>query len=431
MKRYTKKSNLLKNLFIILFIILIFGCSLFLIYKNKIYDKELSDKNDMEQARKIIKYFNTYVKTNKDSDLYVLIDNNYQKIGEIKKDEELILSPGAISSNTQYFKIKSLENTYYISYKNVSKIEKLSASYDRYKEYIPFNINIVTDNNTKFYSEDGELVYTIYKSFELPIIIMDNDRYGVEFNNRLLYINKENVLSEKDYINSDDINAKEIAVLNYHFFYDENDIKSRSECNQSICLSKSNFSKHLEYIKNNNIFTPTALELEMYIDEKIQLPKSVVITIDDGWSTDIGISLLNKYKMNAIVFLITSWFDKIDFLDDSKYIEYHSHGDDLHTVGICPGGQGGAIKCIEKNKLLNDLKKSSVKLGNSKYFCYPFYEYNNYSIEVLKEAGYTMAFGGQMEGGISRVSPGVDKFRLPRYVIYRNTSVDNIKKYIG
>lgn len=431
MNKNAKKSNLLKNLFIILFIILILGCSLLLIYKNKVYDNKLINKKDIEQAKMISEYFNKYVKTNKDSDLYILIDNNYQKIGEIKKDEELILSPGAISNNTQYFKIKSLENTYYIHYKNVSKIEELSVSYDRYKKYIPFNKNIVTDNNTKFYSEEGELVYTIYKSFELPIIIIDEDRYGVEFNDRLLYIKKENVISEKECLNSDDANTKGIAVLNYHFFYDENDIKSKRECNQSICLSKSNFLRHLEYIKNNNIFTPTALELEMYIDGKIQLPKSVVITIDDGWSTDIGISLLNKYKMNAIVFLITSWFEKIDFLNDSKYIEYHSHGDNLHTVGVCPGGQGGGIKCIKKNELLNDLKKSSVKLGGSKYFCYPFYEYNNYSIEVLKEAGYTMAFGGQMEGGISKVSPGVDKFRLPRYVIYRNTSVDNIKNYIG
>ncbi|MDD6093722.1 MAG: polysaccharide deacetylase family protein [bacterium] len=414
------------NVLIIFIILLILGCSLYLIYQNKIYNKKQEEDKKREQAREISSYYHKYVKTNKDSDLYILSDNNYQKIGEIKENEELELSPGAISSDTLYFKIKSLENTYYISYEDIDKIDSLSVVNDRYRKYIVYNTNIITKNNTRFYNEKGDLIYTLYKSYELPIIIKDNDRYGVEFNNRLLYIKNDDVLSTVDKENSSISNTHGIAVLNYHFFYDDNDTK----CNQVICLSKSKFSKHLKYIKDNNIFTPTLEELEKYIDGKIQLPKSVVITIDDGWMSDIGVTLLEEYKLNGTVFLITSWFDKIDFLNNYKYVEYHSHGNNLHSTGVCRGGQGGGIKCLEKDKLLADLKTSREKLAGSKYFCYPFYEYNDYSISVLKEAGFTMSFGGSMEGGISRVRPGIDKFRIPRFVIYRNTSVENIKAYI-
>ena len=115
----------------------------------------------------------------------------------------------------------------------------------------------------------------------------------------------------------------------------------------------------------------------------------------------------------------------------NNFIEVHSHGHNLHNPGVCSGGQGGAIKCLEKTKLLEDLSASRKKLNNTTVFCYPFYEYNDYSIQVLKEAGFTMAFGGYGEGGVYRITPGINKFKLPRYVIYNTTSVNDLKKYIG
>lgn len=42
-----------------------------------------------------------------------------------------------------------------------------------------------------------------------------------------------------------------------------------------------------------------------------------------------------------------------------------------------------------------------------------------------------MAFGGNNEEGRYKVSPGINKYKLPRYVIYNNTTVNNIASYIG
>ena len=233
----------------------------------------------------------------------------------------------------------------------------------------------------------------------------------------------------KDNKNTDSVNTKGIAVLNYHFFYDASLASERSDCNQVICLSTDNLKKHLNYIKDNNIFTPTMEELEMYIDGYIQLPKSVVLTIDDGWRADIGSNIMAEYELNGTVFLTTLGHDPGAY--KNEYIETHSHGHDIHKQGVCSGGQGGGIKCLDKAILLDDLGKSREKLFNTTVFCYPFYEYNNYSIEVLKEAGFTMAFGGYGEGGYYKVVPGINKFKLPRYVIYSYTSVNNIASYIN
>ena len=76
-------------------------------------------------------------------------------------------------------------------------------------------------------------------------------------------------------------------------------------------------------------------------------------------------------------------------------------------------------------------KLACPKLNNTTYFCYPFYEYNDYSIEVLKEAGFTMAFGGYGEAGNYKVKPGINKFKLPRYVIYNYTTASTLASYIN
>ena len=94
-------------------------------------------------------------------------------------------------------------------------------------------------------------------------------------------------------------------------------------------------------------------EVEMYIDGKVQLPKSVLITIDDGPKTKIAVDLLTEYKMYATIFLVTSWFDEKEYYK-TDYIELHSHTNNMHNTGVCPGGQGGGIKCLSEEEIQTD-----------------------------------------------------------------------------
>ena len=299
----------------------------------------------------------------------------------------------------------------------------------RYKNYILFNENIVNNDKTSFYDEAGNLLYTINNSYDLPIIIKDDDRYGVEFNNRLVFISQNDVKEIKQNNNTDKTNASGVGVLNYHFFYDEN-IANNDGCNEAICVSKSQFISELEYFKTNNILPIMAKELEWYIDGKVQLPKSVYITIDDGGRTEIAVNLLKEYKYYATIFLVTSWFEPKDYYKN-EYIELHSHTDNLHKQGDCPTGQGGGIQCLAKEKILSDLKISQDKLGGSTVIAYPFYEYNDYSIEVLKEAGFTMAFAGESTNSDNLVHVGNNKYELPRFVMVNYTTKTDLDKYFG
>ena len=179
-------------------------------------------------------------------------------------------------------------------------------------------------------------------------------------------------------------------------------------------------------MKNNSYFTPTMDEFEKFIDGKINLPKkSVLITIDDGGFAHNAKALFNEYKYNATLFLVTSWFDKKFY--ESDYLEIHSHTHNMHRNYVCSGGnQGGAMLCSPYNELLGDLKKSRELTNNSVALAYPFYDYNTRAINLLKKAGYNMAFAGLLNtNGYTYV--GTNKMLIPRATILSYTTFAEFK----
>ena len=422
MKR-RRKIKKVRLLVAILIVVIVLGGLGYITYDY------IKKNNDSLKKEKLIKeinnHYNEFVKTNKETSIY---NDNNEEIGVISKGIELSLDKESITENTKYFKVTTFGEEYYIRYQDVDKIEKLSEVSDRYKNYIVFNENIITNDDTSFYDGDDNLVYTLNESFNLPIIIKDDNKYGVEFNDRLLYIKKDDVKEIRSSENTDKKNSSGVAVLNYHAFYDENNAEEKANCTTEICHSKKQFREQLELIKEKNMLTLKMNEVEMYIDEKVQLPKSVLITIDDGPKTKIAVDMLTEYKMYATIFLVTSWFNEDDYYK-TDYIELHSHTHNMHDGGHCPGGQGGGIKCLPEEEIQKDLKQSREDLNGSTVFCYPFYEYNDYSIKMLKQAGFTMAFIGESAKSDNLVHVGSDKFKLRRFVIVTYTTLSDLTKY--
>ena len=150
-----------------------------------------------------------------------------------------------------------------------------------------------------------------------------------------------------------------------------------------------------------------------------------MVTIDDGARAEKFIPLLEEYKIHATLFLVTSWYPTEKFKSD--YLEIQSHTDALHEGGKCPGDQGSGLKCLDRNILLKDLKTSRDKLNGAEAFCYPFYEFNNYSESILKEAGFKTAY----IGGMQKVRQGINKYRIPRITIMGDNTLDEYVKYVN
>ena len=409
-----KKRSRNNNLLVIIFFLALILFFTFFLYIKGGFDDEKPVQKKGTFSRNVI--------TSSDIKMYSLIGDEYIESGIIGKDVELSLNDSA----NEYYEIEDFKG-YYIRYDKVEAISSRKDFDSRYKEYILFNYNVETNDKTIFYDDNDNMVYTFDEAMSFPLIIKDEDKYGIEFNNRLLFIKKENS-SLVEHYNTDKSNSSGVGVLNYHAFYDETD--PEDVCPTVICHSKSQFTEQLEFLRDNNILTLRMKELEYYVDGKINLPRSVLITIDDGARDSIAVDLLTEYKMYGTIFLVTSWYDESLYYK-TDYIELHSHTHNMHDGGKCPGGQGGAIKCLPKEEIQADLKQSREELNGTTYFAYPFYEYNKYSIENLKEAGFTMAFVGDSIYGDDLVHVGDNKFTLSRYVIVSTTTIKDLEKYFN
>lgn len=426
-----------KRKIIYLILLLIILCStIFIFYiTNSNYDKGRNDKSNQIAEKKIsleeIKtYYSDYVKLVDGSILYIKEGEKYREFSTVGGEIEVSLDSN-YEVIDEYFKI--LNSDYYIKYDSFYKIDNLSNlknEYKSYKNYIVYNENINLNDKSKLFVD--QVNYYEVSGGSYPIIIKDSDKYGIEFNNSLVYVNKIDV---KEVVNSD--NSIEevsdgVSVLNYHFVVSgTNENNELSECKQNICITDTMFENHIKYLKDNNYYGVSMRDLELFIDGKIRLPKnSVSITIDDGWYVARSIRILEKYQVLGTLFLIGSLASPSDYR--SEYLEIHSHTWNMHGLNNgddCPNNSGrGGILCFSDEVILDDLKKSRDSLDNTPYFCYPFYDYNDRAINLLKQAGFSMAFAGQT-GNKARV--GTDKYKVPRYVIYGSTSMNTFINYVS
>lgn len=372
-----------------------------------------------EVVENVKEHYNSVVKIDKDALLYSKKNNEYKKIGKIAKDEVVELGEEKVTYKTKYFYIPKLNS--YIEYDKVSKNDIEISKNQRYKNYLPFNENIVSDEEIKLY-RDEKVVYELYFSIDVPIIEKSDTGYYIEYNEELLYIDGSDVLNTYEKENTTLEEAVSVPVTVYHFIYLEGD----NTCNESICHHENQIKEQFGYLRDNNYFTLNTTELGKFIDGKIRLPKkSVLVTIDDGARAWNFVPLLEEYKINATLFLVSSWYETEQYKSD--YMEIASHTHALHTPGVCQGGQGSPMKCLDKTKLLEDLKTSRETLNGTKAFCFPFYEFNDYAISVLKEAGFEMAF----IGGQRKVTKGTDKFKIPRISMNHGTTLAQYANYIN
>lgn len=402
----------------ILFLIIGFTGTI-LVSKFLIFDKKDTKEIKKEESKEVVYNYTTYVRAKKITKLY---NKMKKEIGSVSKDTYITLDD-SYNVKDGYCKLKNLD--YYILYEDLvsTEVETLKNNeYKTYKNYVAFNEALVTNDEYKLYLTDNNYI-NIKDSSQYDILIKDDNRYGIDFNDHLVYINKMDV---KEIISTDNTleHTDAIAVLNYHFTIDPNSPEG-SECLQSICMSQTQVEEEIKYLKDNGFYAATMEDFYLFMTGKIQLPKkTVVITIDDGWYLARMIAILEKHQMMGTLFLIGSLASPTDYTSD--YLEVHSHTWDMHTPGVCAGSFGGGLLCQKEQVILEDLKKSRESLNNTEFFCYPFYEYNVRAINLLKQSGFKMAFAG----GERKAKLGDDLFSVPRFALGNYTTLNDFISFV-
>lgn len=248
-------------------------------------------------------------------------------------------------------------------------------------------------------------------------------KYSIEDNiktRRVIVKEAELLLNGKKSDNS-------LAVLMYHYFYDES---AGEKAKNSNWMSISKFEEQLKYLKENDYYYPTWQEVADFVDGKIDLPEnSIVITMDDGHKSvfNLAIPMLDKYGIPATAFVITSKFDtnNLEKYKDST-IDFESHTNNMHRGGGTIG-HGGIFPALSLEEGISDLKTSIDKLGgNSGALAYPYGDCTERTKEAAEQAGFNVAFTTVNK----KVKPGMNKFELPRVRMYSEITLNGLKNSI-
>lgn len=433
MARIKRKHN--KKKIVIISLIIIFTLSLLSVGGYFYYDKILLDKISPINMKLIgeenitIEYGTTY-------------EDEGAKASFRGKD---ISKSITINNNVNYDKLGDYKITYIVNTKKKSKkIDRNIKIVDTVKPTIELvGDSIVKVNVDNDYVEPGfkaldnydgditslvETTNNIDKSkvgtYEVVYKVSDSSGNTFDIKRTINYINP---FKELPSINA---TASKIAVLNYHFFYDPTKGDNSGDSNY---MSVQTFEEELKYLKENNYKTLTMDEFRRWMYGEIDLPaRSVLLTIDDGGrGTGFNngnrlIPLLEKYQAHATIFIITSWWTKSNYA--SSYVDVESHSDALHQEKYCDGvSRGAKMLCLSDEEVLNDLKTSIQATGSNNAFCYPFYVYNNHTIDLVKEAGFKLGF----VGGDYKATRSSNKYAIPRYHVYKNTSLAQFNNMIA
>ena len=219
-------------------------------------------------------------------------------------------------------------------------------------------------------------------------------------------------LSETKIPNSLSIQIR-VPILLYHYVEYVKD--SKDNIRQSLNIQPSTFELQLLTLKNAGYTFITARELGEVIEGRRALSeKPVLLTFDDGhWDFNtIVLPLLKKYQIKATLYVITGFIGGSDFMSDKQVQEVVDSGlvdVGAHTVNHIPlSGKLFPVVKYEIESSKNFLEKR-YKLDVVS-FAYPNGAFDNNSVNIVKEAGYTTSMS---------TIPGVEQSDQNRFFLYR------------
>ncbi|WAA08559.1 polysaccharide deacetylase family protein [Fervidibacillus albus] len=238
--------------------------------------------------------------------------------------------------------------------------------------------------------------------------------------------------------------AEQVTVLLYHRVIDDQDISKIHYGNDGklydTIVKRSEFEKQMNYLREENYVTLTAKEFQLFMQGNLNVPKkSVVITFDDGFKDNFveAYPILKANNFSAINFLITGfvsernekyqasnaqYFSLDEIKQSSSVFEFLSHTYNFHRKTK----EGMAyLKAKSKEEVKEDISTSLINLnGRNRAFAYPYGEYNEETINILKELGIEMAFTVEYKDA----KPGLSMYEIPRKTVFPE---DTIRDFIA
>jgi peptidoglycan/xylan/chitin deacetylase (PgdA/CDA1 family) len=187
--------------------------------------------------------------------------------------------------------------------------------------------------------------------------------------------------------------AANIPILMYHHLADLP--ANASELQQTWTVAPKNFEAQMNWLSQRGYHTITMAQLVAHLKRQHPLPVNpIVITFDDGWAEQytIAFPILQRLGLIGTFFVYTTPIDRNSYLSWTQLSEMSNAAMDIqahslthpHLRTLAPEE---AFKEIAESKRILEKRLGKPVVA----FNYPFGEYDNAVIDLVKRAGFESA----------------------------------------
>ena len=225
-----------------------------------------------------------------------------------------------------------------------------------------------------------------------------------------------------------------VPILCYHQFTNKPVARHRLD------LARSRFRSQLQYLKDNDFQVLRLSELEAYLIGKEEIPpKSVVLTIDDGYRSvyDVAYPLLKEFGYPATVFIYTDFlggsaalkWSQMKEMQKSGFIDIQSHSKS-HSSFVAMADESVTNHPADFHEWATEEIRAPRKLllkrlgHHSDLFSYPYGDSSDQMVELLAKEKVKLAVTVQKGGNPAFADP----LRLRRTMIFSDDDLPRFKK---
>lgn len=196
------------------------------------------------------------------------------------------------------------------------------------------------------------------------------------------------------------------------------------------CITAAQFEEEMAYLASQGY---TALTMEQFyngLKGSAALPeKPVLITFDDGYADnyDTAWPILARYNLCATFFIITEFRDG-NYLSWEQIRILKGEGNDIgshtlhHEVLSQLSAAEQAAEIRDSKQILEEQLKTEITA-----FSYPYGKWDDTSLGLLKDAGYTVAFTTNK----GKVRAGDDAYQLNRIFVWNGMKLSQFIEKIS
>ena len=224
-----------------------------------------------------------------------------------------------------------------------------------------------------------------------------------------------------------------VPILCYHQF-------TTGRSTDLMIMPRESFIAQMEYLKNNNYNVITLADLEGFLKASRPIPpRSVVITVDDGFRSayDIAFPILKSYGFRATFFLYTDFlgggrsltWDAINEMRASGMIDIQSHSKSHASFTPAEGEteQSPAYTARLRTEIEPPQAALERQLGTSvNKLAYPYGDTSRLAVQLLNERKYTVAVTVERGANASFSHP----LLLRRDMVFGNATIADFQRYL-